>query len=87
MPSGTTPWRTWTGLRPVSNRTFMDKAVTTGFRNSEEALNNAIDDWHQDPDDRKLFEYLGMTSDEFGEWMTNPEALSRIIARRKANAS
>lgn len=83
MPSGTTPWNTWTELRPVSDQTFMDRALAGEFANPEYALDDAIDTWHACGSGMELSAYLGMTRAEFREWVRDPGALDGIIARRR----
>jgi len=39
--------------------------------------------WHESESDQEIYEYLGMTWDEYSLWMTNPDYIDLIIAARR----
>jgi hypothetical protein len=39
---------------------------------------NSVPDWIRQP----LHEFLGMTTEEYGRWVTNPDALQQIARER-----
>jgi hypothetical protein len=52
-------------------------------------IDNYVDVWHDDSvsEDVELYEYLGMTWQEYSLWITNPNILSSIVdARRKGQS-
>ncbi len=64
----------------------MSKPSTTfiGKCLSGDALYEDIDDyidlWHNSDSEEKLHEFLGMTHDEYIEWVKHPDILPSIIA-------
>lgn len=34
-----------------------------------EALNDLVDEWHESDSVQELYEYLGMTSEEYSDWV------------------
>ncbi|HEU0216311.1 MAG TPA: hypothetical protein VFQ90_06610 [Stellaceae bacterium] len=56
-----------------------------------EVLADDIDDfveaWHQNPGKKKIFEFLGMTKEEYSLWLCDPESLAEIAGARAANVS
>ena len=59
---------------------------------SGEALPDEIDDfvdrWHESDGDLSIHEFLGMTREEYLDWVKDPDVLARILdARHLENAS
>lgn len=56
---------------------FIQKCLTG------EALFDDIDDyidiWHDSQGDEPIYEFLGMTQEEYARWVKNPDCLSQII--------
>ncbi|RYE30658.1 MAG: hypothetical protein EOP42_11850 [Sphingobacteriaceae bacterium] len=54
---------------------------------SDKATINDIDDyidiWHTSDNEDELYQFLGMTEDEYSIFVTNPSYLSSIIAAHK----
>lgn len=50
-----------------------------------EEIDDYVEDWHEGRDglDQELHEFLGMTLDEYSEWMRYPSILSYILAARQ----
>lgn len=39
---------------------------------TNEEIDDATDRWHQNPEGKELHEYLGMTEEEYADWVKNP---------------
>ncbi|HBK06782.1 MAG TPA: hypothetical protein DDZ81_13075 [Acetobacteraceae bacterium] len=50
-------------------------------------IDDFIDRWHEQPVGLALHDYLGMSREEFGLWLDQPDMLPLIIASRKLNKS
>ena len=62
--------------------TFMDK-LACGEIKQEREINEYIDAWTSgDIDGRRLHEFLGLSDQEFGSWMSQQRGLRRILADR-----
>ncbi|MGW6927376.1 hypothetical protein ACWGA9_39990 [Streptomyces sp. NPDC054950] len=61
--------------------TFVSAALSG--RASIDDLDDYIDDWHDEGSDLPLYEYLGMTRDEYRLCTERPEALRLVLAARK----
>lgn len=48
-----------------------------------EEIDDFVYDWHVSDSELELHEYLGMTTREYGIWLTRPHLLSKIILSRK----
>ena len=46
-------------------------------------IDDYVDRWHDNPDNRPLHQYLGMEEEEYALWLSMPEALPIIITARK----
>ncbi|MFC9226370.1 hypothetical protein ACFT8W_37540 [Streptomyces hygroscopicus] len=65
-----------------SGRESFVSAALSG-RASVDDLDDYIDDWHDEGSDLPLYEYLGMTRDEYRLCTERPEALRLILSARK----
>lgn len=45
-----------------------------------------IDAWHVRPSDAPLHDWLGLTPDEYAEFVVNPSTLSMFIERRRESS-
>ena len=49
---------------------------------SIDEIDDYIDKWHDEYNGNlKLHEYLGMTDDEYNQWLTNPSSLKTMFHR------
>jgi len=63
--------------------TFIDECIAGTA--SIDDLPDHIDRWHDGDSELELHEYLGLTWEEYSEWIMTPYALVRVIeTRRKA---
>lgn len=48
-------------------------------------IDDVVEEWHEGEagEDQELHEYLGMSEQEYGIWMTDPSVLRSIIAARR----
>jgi hypothetical protein len=68
---------------PLSYRTFIQL-----YMNGEvlpEDIDEFVDAWHQDQDRKEIFEYLGMTKQEYSIWLHDPDVLPHIVRARRDN--
>ena len=57
--------------------TFVEK-VKKGLCSIDD-IDDYIDKWHDEyQGNLKLYEYLGMTEDEYEKWLTNPDSLKTM---------
>lgn len=52
-----------------------------------EDIDDYVDAWHAKPGRKKIFEFLGMTSEEYSLWLCDPDSLPDIARARRANSS
>ena len=45
-------------------------------------IDDAIDDWHDSDSDLEIYDYLGMTQQEYRMWLHDPDILPFIITAR-----
>jgi hypothetical protein len=67
----------------LSYRTFIQL-----YMNGEvlsEDIDEFIDAWHHDQDRKEIFEYLGMTKQEYSIWLRDPDVLPHIVRARRDN--
>lgn len=50
-------------------------------------IDDYVDDWHNNPGDLALHEFLGMDRAEYALWLRAPDALPLIVASRKLGKS
>lgn len=50
-----------------------------------EEIDDCVEDWHEGRAgaDQELYEFLGMTRDEYAEWVRHPSILTYILAARQ----
>jgi DNA-directed RNA polymerase specialized sigma subunit len=68
---------------PVCQQTFMEQYI-----NGEvlaEDIDDFIDAWHRNPENKEIFEYLGMTMEEYSIWLRDPDVLPHVARARRAN--
>jgi len=61
--------------------TFMDLAIDGRVMPDE--IDEFVEDWHKCGGDEEVFEYLGMTFDEYSLWVMDPRLIDVVIASRK----
>lgn len=55
---------------------------------SAEQIVDFIDRWHEAAeDDVPIYQYLGMSREEYGRWVEDPDALSTILNERRHAAT
>jgi len=52
-------------------------------RASAEDINESIDAWHAGSGREPIFDYLGMTEEEYAFWLRDPDVLRHIARARK----
>ena len=67
----------------TNSATFVD-SVLAGDRTLD-AIDDFIDQWHDGDSDLEIWQFLGMTREEYGSWVINPAALPEIINSRRLN--
>jgi hypothetical protein len=50
-----------------------------------EDIDDFVDAWHERPGKQELYEFLGMTEEEYSLWVRDPDALPRIAHARRTN--
>src|SRR5277367_3466909 len=60
---------------------FIDQYLSG--RASAEDINESIDAWHAGSGKEPIYDYLGMTEEEYAAWLRNPGVLSYIARARK----
>ena len=50
-------------------------------------IDEYIDKWHEGESELSLHTFLGMSWDEYAQWLKTPDALTTIIAARRKNQS
>ena len=46
-------------------------------------IDDYVDEWHANTDQKPLHSYLGMSRDEYALWLSSPDSLALIVAARK----
>lgn len=68
-------------MSDLPSKTFIEKCL------SGEAVPDEIDDyidyWHEHETGNILYEFLGMTREEYSAWIFDPDGLSNILADRQ----
>jgi hypothetical protein len=63
---------------------FIEKCLSREA--SPEDIDDYIDQWHDNPGNRTLHEFLGLTRDEYASWIADAAVLPAIISSRKYSA-
>jgi len=50
-------------------------------------IDDFIDNWHESPGSQELFEYLGMTKDEYARWLRDPGTLPDMAGASERNST
>ena len=67
----------------MSNQNYIERVLAGYVLDPEEELDDAIDEWHDAKPEVPLFEFLGMTRDEYKLFVEKPEALEFILMARR----
>lgn len=67
----------------MCKKTYMDELLD-GEAFLEE-IDDYIDEWHDSDTDQEIYEYLGMTEEEYGLWVEDDSVLKSIVFARKNN--
>ncbi len=65
----------------TENKTFLELCIEG--KESPSNIDDYVDEWHNGTDPREIYEFLGMTWDEYGLWVENSKAIFDIIEKRK----
>jgi len=63
------------------HQTFLDRYIAGKTRREE--IDDYVDAWHGNPGQMELHEFLGMSKQEYAQWLRNPDALDEIALARK----
>jgi len=50
---------------------------------SADDINDSIDAWHAGSGEQPIYDFLGMTEEEYARWLRDPDALLQIARARK----
>ena len=64
-----------------SSGTFVDLCL--GGSVLAEEIDDFVDAWHDGDSSEPIYDYLGMTRDEYGLWVEKPRLLHMILEARK----
>ena len=65
---------------------FIEMCMTGETRPDD--IDNFVDEWHEGHCNLPIYDYLGMTHDEYFSWVKDPDVLQQIVdAYRKRYAS
>ncbi|MTV41256.1 hypothetical protein [Duganella radicis] len=62
---------------------FIEKCLAR--KASPEDIDDYIDQWHDNPGNQTLHEFLGMTRDEYAGWVADAAILAAIINSRRVS--
>jgi hypothetical protein len=48
-----------------------------------ETIDDYVDQWHANPDGQEIYEFLGMSREEYALWLRDPNVLPHIARARK----
>jgi hypothetical protein len=48
-----------------------------------EKIDDYVDQWHANPGGQEIYEFLGMSREEYGLWLRDPKVLPQIAQARK----
>lgn len=73
----------------ISNCNFMCRAIRGEFPDPEEAVHDAISEWHDIPDDDypPLHEFLGFSWEEYVDWVMLRKTVRNLIQDRQSGLS
>lgn len=64
-------------------RSFLDLCLAGKARPDE--IDDAVEAWHQGVGAGDLKDHLGMSSDQYWRWVSDPRQLTDILAERRRN--
>ena len=64
--------------------TFMASAVAGNFDDLDEGFCDAVEEWHKGGTNVELYEFLGMTDDEYKRVVGKPGSLEQVVRDRVA---
>jgi hypothetical protein len=65
-------------------RTFMDRYLAGEVE--PDTIDDVVDEWHRGTSPLPLSEYLGMTHEEYADWLQHADALPRLREERRVKA-
>jgi hypothetical protein len=60
--------------------TFIDQCLAGEVLLEE--IDDFVDRWHANPEGTELYDYLGMTENEYSLWLRVPDALAYVVKAR-----
>jgi len=64
-------------------RTFIEACINDPDLMDTDIINDYVEEWHSSIENNtSLYEYLGMTKQEYSEWVIHPEVLRQIVEKR-----
>jgi DNA-directed RNA polymerase specialized sigma subunit len=66
-----------------SNKPFLERYMNGDVL--PEDIDDFIDDWHRNPKRKEIFEFLGLTKEEYSIWLRDPDVLPHIARARRDN--
>jgi hypothetical protein len=70
----------------MSNHTHAPAMFLERYLNGEvlaEDIDDFIDLWHENPEGREIYEFLGMSEQEYSLWVRDPDTLPQIARSRR----
>jgi hypothetical protein len=71
----------------MSEKTRASSKFLERYLNGEadaEDIDDCIDAWHDKPGRKKVFDFLGMSREEYSLWLCDPDSLPEIARARRA---
>jgi hypothetical protein len=50
-----------------------------------EEIDEYVDKWHASPGNQQIYDFLGMSKDEYSLWLRDPDVLPHIVRSRREN--
>ena len=69
------------------SKSFVARALAGEWLDPNEAIDDAIDRWHASSTDRTIYEWLGLSKDEYAIFVERPDHLRTILKARRYGLS
>jgi len=65
-------------------RTFIDRCIEQPELIDTDLIDECVENWHHSDisEIMSLHEYLGLTKEEYAQWVTHPEVIRSIVEER-----
>jgi hypothetical protein len=68
----------------VKSKTFIEMCVNS--ERTDDDVDSFVEAWHTSGDKRSLRESLGLSAEEYADWVARPESIATIVdARRRSS--